>query len=208
MKKLSTIVNVFGIVLLLSGIGLYYAISRSMRSDVIAMPAAQAATTESVPAKVSVPAPADSGASQPKPAARVDGQPVKIVIPALDLSLQIVPGYYNQHSKTWTLSNDKAQFATLSTLPNSQSGNTFVYGHARKNVFASLHSLPAGAVAVVTTDNGHTFYYELSATQVVDPSDWDAVFGYQGKPILTLQTCTGPTYAKRQLFTFNLVRVA
>lgn len=202
MKKLSTIVNVFGIVLLLSGSGLYYAIARSMRSDLVSMPVFAA------PAETSVVATTDEPASQTQPAPRVDGNPVKIAIPALDLNLQIVPGYYNQQNKSWTLTNDKAQFATLSTLPNSESGNTFVYGHARKNVFASLHSLHAGAIAVVTTDNGHTFYYELSATQVIDPSDWNAVFGYQGKPILTLQTCTGPTYAKRQLFTFNLVRVA
>lgn len=203
MKKLSTIVNVFGIVLLLSGSGLYYAIARSMRSDVIAMPVFAAAAEAPIASTGT-----ETGSSQADAPARVDGNPVSIDIPALDISLQIIPGYYNQQNKSWTLTNDKAQFATLSTLPNSESGNTFVYGHARKNVFASLHNLQAGAVAVVTTDNGHTFYYELSATQVVDPSDWNAVFGYQGKPILTLQTCTGPTYAKRQLFTFNLVRVA
>lgn len=201
MKKLSTIVNVFGIVLLLCGSGLYYAIARSMRSDLVSMPAFAAA------AETPTPAPS-AHADQPQQAGRVDGSPVKIEIPALDLSLSIIPGYYNQTNKSWTLTNDKAQFATLSTPPNTESGNTFVYGHARKNVFAGLHNLHTGAVAVVTTDNGHTFYYELAATDVVDPSDWNAVFGYQGKPILTLQTCTGPTYAKRQLFTFNLIRVA
>jgi LPXTG-site transpeptidase (sortase) family protein len=139
-----------------------------------------------------------------KPAAAISGKPTRIQIPALDIDLSIVEGHYNQKSKTWTITNDKVQFATITAEPNNKEGNTFLYGHNRKGVFSTLNKIHAGDEAIVTTDNGHTFTYTFQAAFETIPSD-NTLFDYKGAPILTIQTCSGVWYQNRQLFTFNLV---
>jgi LPXTG-site transpeptidase (sortase) family protein len=136
---------------------------------------------------------------------KIQGNPVRLIIPSLDLDLKIVPGYYNQQTQEWTLSWDKVQFATITEQPNNISGNTFIYGHESKGVFITLHNIKDGDLAIVKTDNGHTFYYKLSSQYVTNPLD-DSVFDYTGKPILTLQTCSGLLFQYRQMFMFDLVR--
>ncbi len=138
----------------------------------------------------------------------VSGMPVQLIIPSLNLDLSVIPGYYDPATGQWTLTKTNVQFATMTVQPNNQAGNTFIYGHALSNLFGSLPKIQAGAVALVKTNNGHTFYYTLSSTKVVSPSDSAAVLDYSGKPILTLQTCVGLLYQNRELLTFDFERVA
>ena len=155
-----------------------------------------------------VPAPAPAvQASAPAPQGYITGTPTGISIPSLGLNLPVIPGYFDASTQEWTLTTTKVQFATPSTPPNNRSGNTFMYGHARRNIFGSLPKLQSGDVAIVTTDNGHKFYYTLASTQVVDPTDAAAALHDSDKPTLTLQTCVGLLYQSRELLTFNLQRV-
>jgi hypothetical protein len=55
------------------------------------------------------------------------GEPVRLQIPALKIDLNVIDGYYNKNSKTWTLTKDMAQYATITPQPNNQEGNTFIY---------------------------------------------------------------------------------
>jgi LPXTG-site transpeptidase (sortase) family protein len=138
--------------------------------------------------------------------AKISGTPTKLIIPSLGINLPITPGYYNQSTKTWTLTVDKVQYATISAEPNNLEGNTFLYGHARTAVFANLHSIQSNAKALVETSNNHIFYYVLASVQTVSPSN-SSIFSYSGRPILTIQTCTGLFWQNRQFFTFDLVQV-
>lgn len=136
----------------------------------------------------------------------ISGQPTYLTIDSLHIALPVINGYYNSKTQTWVLTTDKAQYATITPLPNDRSGNTFIYGHYRSEVFASLHKITPGATATITTSNHRQFIYEFTSSHITDPND-DSLFHYQGPPILTLQTCTGLFFQNRQLFTFNLVRV-
>lgn len=135
----------------------------------------------------------------------IQGDPSELVLPSLNLDLSVIPGVYNPKTKQWTLSLDKVQYAVMTPPPNTQSGNTFIYGHYRKGVLATLHTIHIGDQAIVKTSNGHSFYYQLASVKTTDPSD-SSVFNYQGAPILTIQTCTGVFFQNRQLFTFDLVK--
>lgn len=149
----------------------------------------------------------DDHSNQPAPVQRIEGKPVTMQIPSLNIDLPVANGYYNTSSKTWTLSNDKAHFATITPEPNNQAGNTFIYGHNRKQVFASLNKIKPGAEVTIKTDNNHVFTYKFVSSYETNPND-DRLFKYQGAPILTLQTCSGLWYQNRQLFRFDLVKVA
>jgi len=141
------------------------------------------------------------------PASKISGKPVRIYIPSLDIDIPVIDGFYNAKSQTWTLTNDKAQYATITPEANNEAGNTFIYGHNRREVFSKLARIKPGEQAVIYTDNGHRFTYNFRTSVETDPYD-DSLFHYQGAPILTLQTCSGIWYQNRQLFTFDLVESA
>lgn len=194
MKKLRLHVLI-GLILLIIGSVLLIGIIRSRETSVVIPPPsnAQQLTKAAAPQSSSAPT--------------ISGQPTSVSIPSLAINLPIIPGYYNAKTQTWTLTDNSVQYATITPPPNNTGGNTFLYGHYRKSVFASLHNIQAGAQAIITTANGHSFYYQLASISVVNPDDSAGVFDYQGKPILTIQTCTGLFFQNRQLFTFNLERV-
>jgi LPXTG-site transpeptidase (sortase) family protein len=138
------------------------------------------------------------------PQVAFQGEPVRIQIPSLKIDLNVIDGYYNKSSKTWTLTKDMAQYATVTPLPNNLEGNTFIYAHNRQGVFKDLSKIRVGDEAIITTDNNHTFTYKFRTSYETNPND-NSLFGYRGAPILTLQTCSGVWYQNRQLFTFDLV---
>ncbi|MBA3758358.1 sortase [Candidatus Saccharibacteria bacterium] len=136
----------------------------------------------------------------------VIGKPVRLVIPSLNLQLQIDEGFYNPADASWTLSGFNAHFAMPSMLANDQTGNTLLYGHNNKDVFGPLKQLAPGAIVEVLTDNNHLFYYKLQSTTTIPPEDV-SIFAYEGPPILTLQTCSGNWNELRTMSTFTLDRV-
>lgn len=136
----------------------------------------------------------------------ISGKPVRLSVPSLAIDLEVADGFYDQSTRMWTLSNDKAHFADISVWSNDSQGNTFIYGHYRPEVFASLHNAQSGAKATILTHNGYKFVYQFRTSRITDPSD-ASLFTYRGDPILTLQTCTGAWMQNRQLFTFDLLKV-
>lgn len=138
---------------------------------------------------------------------RIEGQPVHIQFPAQNISVDVIPGYFNASSQTWTLTRDKAQFAPVTPLPNNKTGNTFIYGHALPQVFSRLVNSNIGDTAIVTTDNGHTFTYKLTAVRDVQPNDISPLQDHKS-PIMTVQTCSGTWYQHRRMFTFEFQGVS
>ncbi|MDQ5982397.1 MAG: sortase [Patescibacteria group bacterium] len=136
----------------------------------------------------------------------ISGEPSHISVPSLRISTDIIPGYYNKVDSSWTLSTTKAMYATLTAKPNSQSGNTYIYAHARTGLFANLANAKKGTEVVVTTANGHEFTYLYSYAHDVNPSD-TSVLNPTNKPQLTLQTCSGIWSENRYLVVFHLVGV-
>jgi LPXTG-site transpeptidase (sortase) family protein len=176
-----------GVLLLTAGAVLLVSIMRSHAANIVSSPAVHGSPVLHTQAGT------------------VQGDPVKVDIPSLGLSLPVVRGYYDSKTKAWTLTKDKVQYATLTPPPSNQDGNTLLYGHYRKGVFATLHTIKPGAPAVVTASNGHKFYYRFASSKVTNPND-NSVFKKPDHPILTVQTCTGIFFQNRQLFTFDLVR--
>lgn len=134
----------------------------------------------------------------------VSGHPNHIYIPSLDMSFAVTDGAYDQKTGQWTLSADHVQYASITALPNSKMGNTFIYGHATRRVFGRLPQLKDGAQALIHTDNGYTFEYSLVSVRETNPQD-TSIFNYQGPPQLTVQTCSGAWSQNRQFFTFKYV---
>lgn len=132
--------------------------------------------------------------------------PTRLQVQSVGIDIPVAKGYYNSNTQKWTLSLNKAHFAMMTKLPNTQTGNTYIYGHNRKGVFSSLPRIKQGAEAVVVTENNQTFRYRLTRSITTKPED-DSMLFYKGPPVLTLQTCTGAFYQNRTLYVFELVGV-
>lgn len=136
----------------------------------------------------------------------ISGRPTHLSIPSVGVDIVVASGNYNTETKTWDLSSDKAHYATITPEANNKVGNTFIYGHNNKHVFAALDGLAVGDTAIVKTDTNHTFTYTLNSIREVQPTDV-SIFEYRGPAILTVQTCSGTWFEKRRLFTFNFSEV-
>ena len=134
------------------------------------------------------------------------GQPSKVSVPRLGIDLAIIEGEYDKKKDAWTLSDDKAQFATMTSLPNNEAGNTFIYGHNTDAVFAPLASLKTNDIARVKTTNGLTFQYRYTGKQIVDPKT-TSILAPTDTPRLTLMTCEGIFSQTRRVMFFDFERI-
>ena len=134
------------------------------------------------------------------------GQPVRVVVPRLNIDLQIDEGQYDEANQTWTLSGYHAQFAMASVVANDFQGNTFIYGHNSPNVFGKLRQMAAGDTMQLYTDNGYVFTYSYTAYDDLQPND-GSVFKYDGPPQATIQTCSGAWNEFRRMYHFNFTGV-
>lgn len=144
-------------------------------------------------------------ASAPAPTPTlITGKPTQLSISSLNINLAVTEGVYNESTRQWSISNDKAHYALPTIQPNNESGNTLIYGHYREGVFSTLRLIQPGAIVTVDTDSGYRFTYSFRTSEKVTPMD-TSIFTYKGKPQLTIQTCTGAYMQDRHLFYFDFV---
>ena len=135
----------------------------------------------------------------------ISGTPTRLSIPSLNIDLPVDKGEFNQATSTWTLHDLRAYYAIYSPPPSNIGGNTFIYGHNNYQTLGAVKSATPGTLAYIYADNGHVFTYSFESYSFVDPNDL-SVFSYKGKPILTIQTCTGVFNESRGMFKFNFVK--
>ena len=136
----------------------------------------------------------------------ISGTPVRIVLPRHGIDVTVEPGAYNPDDGTWVISKENAHYALITPPVNDTQGNTLIYGHNDWPVFYKLKNLEAGDIVEVYTENAQIFTYVYQKSEDVRPDDV-AIFDYKGPPKLTLQTCSGAWYEKRQLAEFSLLKV-
>jgi LPXTG-site transpeptidase (sortase) family protein len=159
---------------------------------------------ETQSANIVLPRPATpTGSSKPI----VTASPVSVTVARLGIELAIIDGQYDRRTDSWTLSEDKAQFARMTDLPNTTAGNTFIYGHNTEQVFARLSNLEPGDTATISMSDGSFFTYVYNGNHIIQP-DNTSVLKSTSKPQLTLMTCEGLLSQTRRVMFFDLKEVA
>lgn len=138
----------------------------------------------------------------------ISGQPTRFSIGRLDIDLPVHDGVYDSASQTWTLSTDAVYFATVTTRPNDNRGNTFIYGHNQPQVIGSMQDIKIGDIVTIQTSNNHTFRYAYSHDAIVTPEFTAVLDEDSATPQLTVMTCEGIWSEARRLMYFNLVEVS
>jgi LPXTG-site transpeptidase (sortase) family protein len=134
------------------------------------------------------------------------GMPNRLVLPSLNIDMPVKRGSFNANSGAWTLSDNEIFYADTSVPANETNGTTLIYGHARWGVFGVLPDVQPGAKLEVYVDTGYKFVYHYASAREVIPTD-TSVFTEQGRPMLVLQTCTGPWDNRRALYMFTFTKV-
>jgi LPXTG-site transpeptidase (sortase) family protein len=138
----------------------------------------------------------------------VSGYPMRISIERLGINLPVVDGEYDAKKDTWTLRDNKVQYATMTDLPNDVQGNTVFYGHNTMQVLEPVKDIVPGDVLKVKTKNGHVFSYTYVKDSLVTPNKTNILTKPSSKPQLTLMTCEGFFSESRRLLYFKFTGVA
>jgi len=150
------------------------------------LPPAVAAVTRS-PAPSSSLSPTDPTAT-PVPAIPPG---YRIRIPRLAIDLPLAEGDIERDAERQQTPEDFAFHLPGSVLPG-ESGNAYVYAHARRGMFLALWDARVGDEVLIATPDGRELHYMVSEVHPrVDPSDVSWAGPTSGAR-LTLQTSTGP----------------
>lgn len=123
----------------------------------------------------------------------VGDYPVRIIIPALKVDLEVKPsrlinGY-------WEIHTDSANFGIGSALPD-ENGNTVIFAHAKNNQFGPLKKAKKDYEVSIQTKNGQWHTYKIVEKKEVKPHEVEVV-GPTDVKTLTLYTCSGFADSKR-----------
>ena len=135
-------------------------------------------------------------------------EPNRLTIDRLRVDLNVRDGYYDAKSKTWTLSDTEAFFATVSDRPSSNPGSTFIYGHNRPNAFGPLANLGVNDTVQLSGADGTVFTYAYVRDARVVPEATDILTADSDVPQLILMTCDGIFNEVRRVMYFSLIEVS
>ncbi len=113
--------------------------------------------------------------------------PVRISTAKAGIDAPVTIGGYENGQ--WILSSNNVLF-----LPTSQmlgeGGNTILYAHKRKSLFANLKDLSINDTITIYDLNGTTYTYKIYATENIKPTEMEKIQTNKDNT-LTLFTCDG-----------------
>ncbi len=117
-------------------------------------------------------------------------QPMKLIIPAIDVELAAVGG--GDVFDEQLLDQGPTHFQ-MSDLPSTERGNVAFAGHraGRWNFFLNIDKLEEGDEIYLDVEDGYRFIYEVEWVEVFDKYDWEPIHSTD-YPAITLQTCEPP----------------
>lgn len=137
----------------------------------------------------------------------ISGVPRRIDLPRIGLVREVIDGTYDAATQTWTLTDDKTQYAVMTKPLNDKAGQTVIYGHNTNAVLELVKQVAVGDELLVTSDNGHTFVYSYTHDRFVDPTDTSVLYEEPDSPRVVLMTCEGWLSTTRRLLYFDLKEV-
>ncbi len=117
-------------------------------------------------------------------------QPMKLIIPAIDVELVAVGG--GDVFDEQLLDQGPTHFQ-MSDLPSTEGGNVAFAGHraGRWNFFLDIDKLEEGDEIYLDVEDGYRFIYEVEWVEVFGKYDWEPIHSTD-YPAITLQTCEPP----------------
>lgn len=122
-------------------------------------------------------------------------QAVKIVIPSVDLSLNIQETAIN--NGVWGVSRNAASHLNISANPG-EAGTIILYGHNTTDLFGPIRWLNKGDKIEVKTKDNKTHVYKITDINEASPTDTKVLVSQKGETLI-LYTCSGFADLKRYI---------
>lgn len=171
--------------------GLYFYVAPPVRAVQTAVTAPIVSVVEPVPTQPEV----------------ISGLPRRIELPRIGLMRDVIDGDYDANSQNWTLTDDKAQFAVMTTPANNKAGQTVIYGHNTTAVLEPVRLVQPGDELLVTTDSGRVLVYVYTNDRFVAPTDVSVIYETPETSRVVLMTCEGWLSETRRLLYFDFKEV-
>ncbi len=136
--------------------------------------------------------------------ARLEGIPIRVLVPRLTIDVAVVQGVFDEPSKTWSVAKSAANYAPNTGLVNNEKDTSLIYGHWTRDVLGPTKDLVEGDIVYVYTDNNHVFKYSFTGNEILKPTDVQIFDRLNGKPGLALMTCAGNWAQNRRIMYFKL----
>lgn len=137
----------------------------------------------------------------------VTGVPRRIELPRIGLVHEVIDGYYDAIRQDWTLTDDKTQYATMTSPLSDTSGQTMIYGHNTAAVLEPVKNVVAGDELLITDASGRVFVYTYTSDRFVAPTDAAVLYEKPENPRVVLMTCEGWLSTTRRLLYFDFKEV-
>lgn len=118
--------------------------------------------------------------------------PEKIIIPSIAMDIGIKPA--KVVGGTWEIFDETASFG-LGSAPPGQKGNTVIFAHAKRGLFAPLRNIKKDAPIYILTPVGW-YSYQVTEIKTVSPKQVEVLLPTE-EETLTLYTCSGFADTKR-----------
>ena len=136
----------------------------------------------------------------------IEGDPVRIEIPSVNIKLPVHQGDYHVATAEWTLWDAAAFWGSLTPKPSNQPGNTMIYAHNRVNAFKPLKDIKPGALVYLYMKDGSKFTYKYHRDEKVGVEQF-VLRTQSDKPEIMLLTCNGTFNETRRLLYAELIDI-
>lgn len=123
------------------------------------------------------------------------GTPVSLSLPRLSIDKEVLPGFYNQALRTWTLDETHAFFMKQASMP-------IIYGHDTAPVFKALDGVAKNEILKIKNSDGDLFFFKYIGDENILPTSSDVISTFKPNTVLLI-TCSGIHYQTRRVLTFE-----
>jgi LPXTG-site transpeptidase (sortase) family protein len=128
--------------------------------------------------------------------------PSRMIMPSVDLALNILDSTVQPTTNEWPLSDTDAQFANFTPKLGSQKGTMLLYGHNTVQVMRKTSDMKVGSELIIVDDHGKSLQFTMTQEKIIKPED--VGFIYEDVPFrIVIFTCNGWNDEYRRLMFFS-----
>ncbi len=130
--------------------------------------------------------------------------PNRILIPDVNIGLDVVDSTIDVQTSTWPLSDENVHYANFTSSLGNERGTMVLYGHNSWPVLRNANDLVVGNRMFLVDENGKSWEFQLAEVKEVTPDQ--VGFIYEDTPFrVVIITCNGWADEYRRLFYFQPV---
>ncbi len=129
-------------------------------------------------------------------------KPKRVIMPTINLGLDIIDATIDVGTNSWPLSDSSAQYANFTSGLGNKRGTMLLYGHNTNQVMLSTARLSVGDEIVVIDENGTSWRFRYMDEKIITPEE--VGFIYEDVPFrVVMFTCNGWNDQYRRLMFFE-----